>query len=225
MAIILTLDTSTKNCSVALFNGNKIIALKEQNSDDYTHAEQLTLFIEEVIKSANLPLKEIEAIAISKGPGSYTGLRIGTSTAKGLCYALDIPLISISTLKAMAFTMAKNHVTDIYCPMIDARRMEVFSAVYDVENNEIRKIQADVVDEQTYAQFLNNEVLFFGDGAIKCKEIINHKNARFLEGVYPSAKDLGKLAHAKFMNKDFEDVAYFEPFYLKDFVAGKKKLS
>ena len=223
MAIILTLDTSTKNCSVALFNGNKIIAFKEQNSDDYTHAEQLTLFIEKVIKSANLTLKEIEAIAISKGPGSYTGLRIGTSTAKGLCYALDIPLISISTLKAMAFTMAKNHVANIYCPMIDARRMEVFSAIYDAENNEIRKIQADVVDEQTYANFLNNEVLFFGDGALKCKEIINHKNAKFLEGVYPSAKDLGKLAHAKFMNKDFEDVAYFEPYYLKDFVAGKKK--
>jgi len=223
MAIILTLDTSTKNCSVALFNGNKIIAFKEQNSDDYTHAEQLTLFIEEVIKSANLTLKEIEAIAISKGPGSYTGLRIGTSTAKGLCYALDIPLISISTLKAMAFTMAKNHIANIYCPMIDARRMEVFSAIYDVENNEIRKIKADVVDEQTYTNFLNNEVLFFGDGALKCKEIISHKNAKFLEGIYPSAKDLGKLAHAKFMNKDFEDVAYFEPFYLKDFVAGKKK--
>ena len=225
MAIILALDTSTKNCSVALFNGNNIIALKEKNSDGYAHAEKLTLFIEEVIKSANLTLKEIQAIAISKGPGSYTGLRIGTSTAKGLCYALDIPLISISTLKAMAFTMAKNHVIDIYCPMIDAKRMEVFSAVYDVENNEIREIQADVVDEQTYANFLNNEVLFFGDGALKCKEIINHKNAKFLEGVYPSAKDLGKLAHAKFMNKDFEDVAYFEPFYLKDFVAGKKKIS
>ena len=150
-------------------------------------------------------------------------MRIGTSTAKGLCYALSIPLISISTLKAMASTMAKNHVTDIYCPMIDARRMEVFSGIYDVENNEIREIQADVVDELTYANFLNNEVLFFGDGALKCKEIINHKNAKFLEGVYPSAKDLGKLAYAKFMNKDFEDVAYFEPYYLKDFVAGKKK--
>ena len=223
MAIILTLDTSTKNCSVALFENEKFLALKEHYSDDYLHAEQLTLFVEDVIKSANLTLKEIEAIAISKGPGSYTGLRIGTSTAKGLCYALDIPLISISTLKAMASSMAKNHVTDLYCPMIDARRMEVFSAVYDVGNNEIRKIQADVVDEQTYTNFLNNEALFFGDGALKCKEIINHKNAKFLEGVYPSAKDLGKLAHAKFMNKDFEDVAYFEPFYLKDFVAGKKK--
>ena len=222
MAIILALDTSTKNCSVALFNGNKIIALKEQNSDGYAHAEKLTLFIEEVIKSANLTLKEIKVIAISKGPGSYTGLRIGTSTAKGLCYALSIPLISISTLKAMAFTMAKNHVTDIYCPMIDARRMEVFSGVYNVENNEIRGVQADVVDEQTYANFLNNEVLFFGDGALKCKEIINHKNAKFLEGVYPSAKNLGALANTKFIKKDFEDVAYFEPYYLKEFVTGKK---
>ena len=225
MAIILALDTSTKNCSVALFNGNKIIAFKEKNSDGYTHAEKLTLFIHEVIKLANLSLKEIKAIAISRGPGSYTGLRIGTSTAKGLCYALGIPLISISTLKSMAFGMAKDQATNIYCPMIDARRMEVFSAVYDFENNEIRKIQADVVDKNTYANFLNNEVLFFGDGALKCKEIINHKNAKFLEGVYPSAKDLGELAHTKFMNKDFEDIAYFEPFYLKDFVAGKKKLS
>ena len=223
MAIILALDTSTKNCSVALFNGNKIIALKEQNSDGYTHAEQLTLFIDQVVKSASGTLKEIKAIAISKGPGSYTGLRIGTSTAKGLCYALDIPLISISTLKAMAFTMTKSHVADIYCPMIDARRMEVFSAVYNVKNNEIRGVQADVVDEQTYTNFLNNEVLFFGDGALKCKEIINHKNAKFIEGIYPSAKNLVILANAKFENKDFEDVAYFEPYYLKDFVAGKKK--
>ena len=141
MAIILALDTSTKNCSVALFNGNKIIALKEQNSDGYTHAEQLTLFIEEVIKSANLTLKEIKAIAISKGPGSYTGLRIGTSTAKGLCYALGIPLISISTLKAMAFTMTKDYKSEIYCPMIDARRMEVFSALFDKDNKEIRGVK------------------------------------------------------------------------------------
>jgi len=223
MALILGIETATKNCSVALFQNGIVIAEKEHISDGYTHAEQLTLFIEEVVGSANITLKEIKAIAISKGPGSYTGLRIGTSTAKGLCYALDIPLISISTLKAMAFTMTKSHVADIYCPMIDARRMEVFSAVYNVKNNEIRGVQADVVDEQTYANFLNNEVLFFGDGALKCKEIINHKNAKFIEGIYPSAKNLGILANAKFENKDFEDVAYFEPYYLKDFVAGKKK--
>ena len=225
MALILAIETTTKNCSVALFENNKLLALKEHCSDDYSHAEQLTLFIEEVIKSTNLTLKEIEAIAISKGPGSYTGLRIGTSTAKGLCYALAIPLISISTLRAMAFTMAQDQVTDIYCPMIDARRMEVFSAIYDVKNNEIRGVRADVVDKQTYADFLNNKVLFFGDGALKCKEIISHENAKFLEEVYPSAKNLGALAYDKFINKNFEDVAYFEPFYLKDFVAGKKKIS
>ena len=223
MALILAIETATTNCSVALFKAGVLIAEKEHNTDGYTHAEQLTLFIEEVVESAKVSLQEIEAVALSKGPGSYTGLRIGTSTAKGLCYALDIPLLTTSTLKAMAFAMAKNHVADIYCPMIDARRMEVFSALFDKNNNTIRGVQADVVDEQTYANFLNNEVLFFGDGALKCKEIINHKNAKFLEGVYPSAKDLGKLAHAKFMDKDFEDVAYFEPFYLKDFVAGKKK--
>ena len=225
MALILAIETATTNCSVALFNSNKIIALKEQNSDGYTHAEQLTLFIEEVVESAKISLQEIEAVALSKGPGSYTGLRIGTSTAKGLCYALDIPLVATSTLKAMAFAMAKNHVADIYCPMIDARRMEVFSALFDKNNKKVRGVQADVVDNKTYAAFLEKEVLFFGDGALKCKETINHKNAMFIEGICPSAKDIGDLANIKFEDKDFEDVAYFEPYYLKDFVAGNKKVS
>jgi len=223
MGLILAIETATTNCSVALFNGNKIIALKEQNSDGYTHAEQLTLFIEEVVKSAKVNLQDIQAVALSKGPGSYTGLRIGTSTAKGLCYALDIPLLATSTLKAMAFAMTKHQATDIYCPMIDARRMEVFSALFDKDNKEIRGVQADIVDEDTYAKFLDKEVLFFGDGALKCKEIINHKNAMFIKGIYPSAKDIGTLANIKFEDKDFEDVAYFEPYYLKDFVAGNKK--
>jgi len=223
MALILGIETATKNCSVALFQNGIVIAEKEHISDGYTHAEQLTSFIEEIVKLTNITLKDIDAVALSKGPGSYTGLRIGTSTAKGLCYALEIPLIAISTLKAMAFGMAKNEKTAIYCPMIDARRMEVFSALFDENNKEIRSVQADVVDEQTYTKFLVNEVLFFGDGALKCKEIINHKNAKFIEGIYPSAKNLGILANAKFENKDFEDVAYFDPYYLKDFVAGKKK--
>jgi len=223
MALILGIETATKNCSVALFKDGILIAEKEHNADGYTHAEQLNLFIEEVINSANITLKEIEAVALSMGPGSYTGLRIGASTAKGLCYALEIPLLAIFTLKAMAFGMAKNTKSAIYCPMIDARRMEVYSALFDENNKEIRGVQADVVDEQTYAEFLKDEVLFFGDGALKCKEIINHKNAKFIEGIYPSAKNLGVLANAKFENKNFEDVAYFEPYYLKDFVAGKKK--
>ena len=222
MALILGIETATKNCSVALFKDSKLIAEKEHVSDGYTHAEQLNLFIKEVVGSANITLTEIEAVALSMGPGSYTGLRIGTSTAKGLCYALEIPLLAISTLQAMAFGMAENESSAVYCPMIDARRMEVFSALFDENNKEIRGVQADVVDEQTYTNFFKNEVLFFGDGALKCKEIINHKNAKFIEGINPSAKNLGILANAKFENKDFEDVAYFEPYYLKDFVAGKK---
>tara|TARA_B110000263_G_C15231159_1_gene474679 strand:- start:228 stop:902 length:675 start_codon:yes stop_codon:yes gene_type:complete len=224
MAFILALETTTKNCSVALFENEKLLYLMEEKSDGYSHAEQLTLFIEELIKTAHFSLKDINALAVSKGPGSYTGLRIGTSTAKGLCYSLDIPLISISTLKAMAFSMALSEKYDLFCPMIDARRMEVFSAVYDKNNNEIRAVKADVVNKQTYIDYLTGQVLFFGDGAIKCKDIISHQNAQFLEGVYPSAKDLGIIANAKFENKDFEDVAYFEPYYLKDFLAGKKKV-
>jgi len=223
MSLILGIETTTKNCSVALFKDGVVIAQKECFSDGYAHAEQLTLFIQDVIGSANIELKKVEAIALSRGPGSYTGLRIGTSSAKGLCYALDIPLITISTLKAMAFEMAKNEKSVIYCPMIDARRVEVFSALYDVNNNQVRGVQADVVDENTYSEFLANEIIFFGDGSLKCKEIIIHKNAKFIKGINPSSKNLGILAKAKFENKDFEDVAYFEPYYLKDFVAGKKK--
>ena len=223
MALILGIETATKNCSVALFKDGIVIAEKEYISDGYSHAEQLTLFIQQVIDSAKITLKKIDAVALSMGPGSYTGLRIGTSTAKGLCYALDIPLIAISTLKAMAFAMAKNEKSAIYCPMIDARRMEVFSALYDVNNKQVRGVQADVVDENTYVEFLSNEIIFFGDGSLKCQEIINHKNAKFIERIHPSAKNLGTLAKVKFENKDFEDVAYFEPYYLKDFVAGKKK--
>ena len=223
MALILAIETATKNCSVALLKDEIVIAEKEHISDGYAHAEQLTLFVQDVIDSANITLNKVEAVALSMGPGSYTGLRIGTSTAKGLCYALDIPLIAVSTLKAMALSMAKNEKSAIYCPMIDARRMEVFSALYDMNNKQVRGVQADVVDENTYAEFLTNEIIFFGDGSLKCKDIINHKNAKFIQGVHPSAKNLGILAKAKFRSRDFEDVAYFEPYYLKDFVAGRKK--
>ena len=222
MAFILAIETTTKNCSVALFENEKLLALKEHCSDDYSHAEQLTLFITEVLQQTQLTLKNINAITLSKGPGSYTGLRIGTSTVKGLCYSLGIPLISISTLKAMAYCIASTENFELFCPMIDAKRMEVFSAVYDKDNKEIREVQADIVNEQTYTNYLKREMLFFGDGAIKCKEIINNKNAHFLKDIYPSSKNLGVLANTKFIKRDFEDVAYFEPYYLKDFVVGKK---
>lgn len=222
MSLILSIETTTKNCSVALFKKGKLIALKEQCSDNYSHAEQLTLFITEIIEETQCNLTNINAVALSKGPGSYTGLRIGTSVAKGLCYSLGIPLISVSTLKAMANDMALIENFELFCPMIDARRMEVFSAVYDKDNKEIRAVQADIVDDQTYKTYLKREMLFFGDGALKCKEIIDNKNAHFLKDIYPSAKNLGKLANTKFIKKDFEDIAYFEPYYLKDFVVGKK---
>ena len=159
---------------------------------------------------------------MSKGPGSYTGLRIGVSTAKGLCYALNVPLISVSTLKAMAFGMAQKEKSDLYCPMIDARRMEVYNAFYNSTNNEIRGIQADIIEVDSYQKELNKKVLFFGDGAEKCKQMIQHPNAKFIDRIFPSSKDMLEIANQKFAEKDFEDVAYFEPFYLKDFVAGKK---
>ena len=223
MALLLAIETTTKNCSVALFENSNLIAYKEKNSNEYSHAEQLTFFIEEVVKKSTITLKEVDAIILSKGPGSYTGLRIGTSTAKGLCYSLDIPLVSVSTLKSMALLISKKQDYKFYCPMIDARRMEVFASIYDKSNNEVREIRADIVDQYTYAQFLKEKVLFFGDGALKCKLIINSPNADFLDGVFPSAKNIGVLGFEKFVNKDFEDVVYFEPYYLKDFVAGVQK--
>ena len=222
MALILAIETTTRNCSVALFENERLLAIKEQYSDDYSHSEQLTLFIIEVMEETQFTLNNINAIALSKGPGSYTGLRIGTSTAKGLCYSLEIPLIGISTLEAMAYNMAIKENFELFCPMIDARRMEVFSAIYNKENIQIRSVKADVVDEQTYKDYLVKEVLFFGDGALKCKDIINNKNAHFLENINPSAGNLGVLSNIKFIEREFEDTAYFEPYYLKDFIAGKK---
>ena len=224
MCLLLAIETTTKNCSVAVFEKNTLLEFKEQNSTEYSHAEQLTCFIQSILENIHITLKEIDAIILSKGPGSYTGLRIGTSTAKGLCYALDIPLISVSTLKVMASMVSKkNPQYKFYCPMLDARRMEVFASIYDQLNNEVREIRADIVDYSIYIDFLKHKVLFFGDGALKCKEVINNSNAYFLDGVFPSAKDMGALGFKKFENQDFEDVAYFEPYYLKDFIVGPKK--
>ena len=201
---------------------NKIIACKEEINEQYSHAEKLTVFITELCKTQDFTIKDLDAVAVSKGPGSYTGLRIGVSTAKGLCYALDIPLISVSTLKAMACGMAQKEKSDLYCPMIDARRMEVYNAFYNSTNKEIRGIQADIIEAYSYQKELDKKVLFFGDGAEKCKQMIQHPNARFIDGFFPSSKDMLEIANEKFAEKDFEDVVYFEPFYLKDFVAGKK---
>lgn len=223
MSFLLAIETTTKNCSVAIFDNEVLLYLKEHRSDKYLHSEQLILFIEEVLQISDINLKELNAIALSKGPGSYTGLRIGTSTAKGLCYSLDIPLVSISTLQAMAFSVSSKYKTKYkyYCPMIDARRSEVYAAVYDQNNNQMREIKADIVDGYTYSEFLEFPVLFFGDGALKTRPLINNVNASFQEDIFPSAKNLGVLASNKFKRKEFEDVAYFEPYYLKDFIVNR----
>lgn len=230
MALILHLETATTVCSVSLAKDGQLLALKEQNGD-YSHAENLTLFIEDVIKQAGLSLPAVDAIAVSKGPGSYTGLRIGVSTAKGLCYSLDKPLIAINTLQHLAgaviasLTSNIQHPASFFCPMIDARRMEVYCAVFDAQGNEVEPTAAVIVDEQSFAHLLKEHtVYFFGDGAAKCKEALSgNPNAVFIDNIVPSAKDMIALAEKAFNEKQFEDVAYFEPFYLKDFVAGKKK--
>ncbi len=227
MALILNIETATTVCSVSLAKDGKLLSLKEQNGD-YSHAENLTLFIEDVLKQAQIKLSKVDAIAVSKGPGSYTGLRIGVSTAKGLCYSLDKPLIAINTLQQMALSQqpaTNNQQPVLLCPMLDARRMEVYCAVYDLNGKEVKETSAEIIDEHSFADILKtNKVIFFGDGSAKCKEIVSkNSNAIFIDDVVPSAKNMIELSEQAYNAKQFEDVAYFEPFYLKDFVAGKKK--
>jgi tRNA threonylcarbamoyladenosine biosynthesis protein TsaB len=224
MAKLLHIETSTTMCSVALSENETLLASQEIN-EGYTHAENLHVFIQNLLKECNMATNELAAIAVSKGPGSYTGLRIGVSAAKGLAYALNIPLISVDTLQVMSAQARTSHPGEGYfCPMLDARRMEVYTAVYDSELNRVNAIEALIVDEHSIASFSKfPNIYFFGDGMGKCKAILSQlKNAGFIEGVVPSAKDMVALAYAKFQNKAFEDVAYFEPFYLKDFLILKK---
>ncbi|ARV15995.1 tRNA (adenosine(37)-N6)-threonylcarbamoyltransferase complex dimerization subunit type 1 TsaB [Polaribacter sp. SA4-12] len=222
MAIILNIETATKNCSVSLARNGAILAIKELNNGNYSHAEVLHPFIVDILKEANLNSNEIDAVAVSKGPGSYTGLRIGVSAAKGLCFAFDKPLISIKTLESLANAISVDE--GIIVPMLDARRMEVFAAVFDVNYNEVREIKAEIIDENSYSEYLKtSKVYFLGDGAHKCKEIITHKNAVFIDDKFPSSKEMAILSYNKYKKNDIEDVAYFEPFYLKDFVAIPEK--
>lgn len=227
MSSILLIETATKVCSVGLAQGNKIIALREDKSMQYSHSSLLTSFIDEVLKEAAIGFNDLDAVAVSMGPGSYTGLRIGVSVAKGLCYALDIPLIAINTLQSLAATAVQPGFVkaDFYVPMIDARRMEVYNAVYNKSIKEIRETAAEIIDENAFSNFLEKgKVAFFGDGAPKCKDVINHPNAMFYDDIYPGVNGLMNFALEKFIRKEFEDLAYFEPFYLKDFVAGKPKV-
>jgi len=225
MTYILNIETTTKCCSVVLSFNNEIIALRESQSS-YTHSENITLFISEVIKNAGISFHIIDAIAISKGPGSYMGLRIGVSTAKGLCYALDKPLIAVDTLGAMALKAATTTIIEddkaLFCPMIDARRMEVYCALFDSSTNCITPVEAKIINENSFENELEHSpVYFFGDGASKCKVALkNHSNALFIDDYLMSADAIVPIAHKKFADNQFEDLSYFEPFYLKDFIPG-----
>ncbi|MEA2042688.1 MAG: tRNA (adenosine(37)-N6)-threonylcarbamoyltransferase complex dimerization subunit type 1 TsaB [Bacteroidota bacterium] len=226
MAKILNIESSGDVCSVGLSIDGKVSVLKERTERNI-HSKLLTVFIEELFQESSLTIEEIDAVAVSKGPGSYTGLRIGVSAAKGIAYGRDIPLISVSTLKSMAWGMQQQLKSEgtteenlLLCPMIDARRMEVYSAFYDLDFIKHKDISADIIDENSYADFLEKKTLiFFGDGAGKCREVLTHQKARFRNDVLPSATYMAQFAEDKFNAGDFEDTAYFEPFYLKDFVA------
>ncbi|MEM7484127.1 MAG: tRNA (adenosine(37)-N6)-threonylcarbamoyltransferase complex dimerization subunit type 1 TsaB [Bacteroidota bacterium] len=223
MAKILNLETATTNCSVSVSEGDTIIALKEHNAINYSHAEQLHVFIKEALEKASLSFSELDAIAVSKGPGSYTGLRIGVSAAKGLCFSLDLPLISVPTLESMA--RQENALDgEFIIPVLDARRMEVYSAVYNKDYTEVRETKAEIVDEKAFSEYVtSNNVYVIGSGAEKCKELLKDSSFIFDASVVPSAKDMALISHKKYQNGLFEDVAYFEPYYLKDFILQGKK--
>lgn len=227
MSKILLLETATETCSAAIADNGHIVICRE-SAEGYNHSEKLTVFIGEMFRESGLTPGQLDAVCVSRGPGSYTGLRIGVSAAKGFCYAVDIPLIAVSTLHASAFHLAANPdefnagmtPDTLLCPMLDARRMEVYTALYDSKGNPIHEVSATIIDSQSFAEELENHTIyFFGNGAEKCKSVIQHPNARFIPGFQASARFMSVLAVSSFEQHKFEDVAYFEPYYLKDFIA------
>jgi len=221
VSYILNIETATKNCSVALAKDGQIILCKEIAEEGYSHAERLHVFIEEIIQEAGITLKELSAIAVSQGPGSYTGLRIGVSAAKGLCYALDIPLIAVDTLQTLASQVSFSD--GLIVPMIDARRMEVYSAIFSSTLEKKREILAEIVTENSFED-IQEKVYFVGDSNEKCKTVLSKENFVFLDDIkYPSAKEMGALSFEKYKKSDTVDVAYFEPYYLKDFLITTPK--
>ena len=221
MTYILNLETATKNCSVSISQHGKTILCKEIAESGYSHAERLHVFIEECLKESNITFKDLSAIAVSQGPGSYTGLRIGVSTAKGLCFALDLPLIAIDTLQVLASQLT---ITEgVIIPMIDARRMEVYSAIYNSNYEKTREVQAEILTENSFEEIADT-IHFVGDCSEKAKTVLTNSNFIFHEEiVYPSANEMSELSFKKFQDSNFEDVAYFEPYYLKDFMTTVSK--
>ena len=226
MSCILHIETSTNVCSVAVSEDGQCIFSKEDFNGP-NHAVVLGSFVDEALSFADSHAIPVDAVAVRSGPGSYAGLRIGVSMAKGICYGHGIKLLSVPTLKLMCVPILLREMIEdaaLLCPMLDARRMEIYAAIFDRSLREIRPTQADIVDENTYKVLLDRQpIYFFGNGAEKCKEVIRHPNARFLADIHPLAKWMMPLAERKMMNGEYEDVAYFVPYYLKDFVAKMPK--
>ncbi len=217
--MILSIETSTEVCSVALHNNGRIIAVSE-SEEAFSHAERLAPLIDDILADNSIKRSELTAVAVSAGPGSYTGLRIGTSTAKGLCYVLDIPLITIGTLESMLESIKQDNKDQLLCPMLDARRMEVYCLLADGNGQIIETTHAKIIDETSFSDHLGSkQIIFFGNGADKCKSVITSENATFIDGIKPSAINIGKLAANKYQKKDFADLVNFEPDYLKAFRA------
>lgn len=223
MALILSIETSTTVCSVALHDDSKLISVLEIHQE-YSHAAKLASLIDQISKLTNLNLDQLVCVAFSSGPGSYTGLRIGASLAKGLCYALDVPLVSVSTLEILACQVSCINTADVFlCPMLDARRMEVYCQVFDQNLVQQEPISSKIIDGESFQEYLRvKPVIFFGSGAAKCSTVISHSNARFLLNVHPSAVQAGMLAFRKWEQSDVEDLVQFVPLYLKEFLIKKK---
>lgn len=227
MAFILLIETATESCSAAISSEGKIISFRE-SSGGYNHSEKLTIFIDEALDMAGIDSSKLDAVCVSRGPGSYTGLRIGVSAAKGICYALGVPLIAISTLDCLASHLADSlgdynlpaEKPVLLCPMLDARRMEVYTAVYDHKGEKMSDIEAKIIDGDSFEDLIKeHEILIFGNGAEKCMSTLTSPGIRFIKEVEASARFMSQLAYQRYQEKIFEDVAYFEPFYLKDFIA------
>jgi tRNA threonylcarbamoyladenosine biosynthesis protein TsaB len=222
MALILSLETSAATCSVALHKNRELLNVVEI-LEPQAHAAKLAVLIKKVVSESSINMQELQAVAISAGPGSYTGLRIGTSTAKGICYALNIPLIAVNTLDLLTFQVMEFPIDQEYlCPMIDAKRMEVYCQIVNIDLQIIQPVYARVIDDTSFHELLkDHKMLFFGDGAAKCKNTIQHENASFVDNIYPQASALGRIASTKFHKGEFEDLVSFVPLYLKEFIAKK----
>lgn len=222
MDVILSIETSTSVCSAALHEDGNLIAIKELFTPQ-SAAAQLAIQVEELFTETNISKQQLKAVAVSSGPGSYTGLRIGVATAKGICFGLSLPLISIDSLLVIAAHPSVPSGTDLLCPMIDARRMEVYCSLLDTSFHIIEETQAKVINPASFSNhFALHSILFFGNGASKCRDTLKHPNAIFTESPYATAASMGKLAYKKFKNQQFEDLGLFEPNYLKDFLAKTK---